>query len=214
MYCEVAYKLQYKLSTCFVTRCTVYNAWYWTVWNCRCFLCKNVSNSWMMVIWLIKNVAVKGEFRSKIVSCHVKHLNERLCFYRSGSHRMAYWRIIPASTFCLLPLSHGFCTAERWHSVCTSYWNCRESPICKEKRVGKTVDDEWSTNWTNSSPDISTSYYTKEGELLIGNFVLFLVCLTVFEPLQLNVFETYKECTINKASLYLSTNEKSPQLPM
>jgi hypothetical protein len=27
------------------------------------------------------------------------------------------------------------------------------------------LEDEWSTNWTNSSSDISTSYCTKEGEL-------------------------------------------------
>jgi len=69
-------------------------------------------------------------------------------------------------------------------------------------------------NWTNSSPDISTSDCTKEGELLIGNFVLFLGCLTVFEALQLNVFETYKECAINKASVFLSSCEKSSQLAM
>jgi len=37
---------------------------------------------------------------------------------------------------------------------------------------------------------------------------------TVCEPLQLNVVETYKECAINKALLFLSTNEKSSQLPM
>ena len=35
---------------------------------------------------------------------------------------------------------------------------------------------------------------------------------TVYEPLQLDVFDTYKECAINKASLFLSTNEKSSQL--
>jgi hypothetical protein len=34
---------------------------------------------------------------------------------------------------------------------------------------------------------------------------------TVFEPLQLDVFDTYKECAINKASSVLRTNEKSSQ---
>jgi hypothetical protein len=36
---------------------------------------------------------------------------------------------------------------------------------------------------------------------------------SVFETLQLKVFETYKECAINKVSLFLCTNEKSSQLP-
>ena len=55
--------------------------------------------------------------------------------------------------------------------------------------------NEWEGLWmmsdrrtgSNSSSDISTSYYTKEGELLNENFVLFCV-FTVFEPLQLKVF--------------------------
>jgi len=38
--------------------------------------------------------------------------------------------------------------------------------------------------------------------------------LTVFEALHLKDFETYKEYTINKVSLFLSTSEKSSQLPM
>ena len=37
---------------------------------------------------------------------------------------------------------------------------------------------------------------------------------TVFETLQLIVVETYKECAINKASMFLRTNEKSSQLQM
>ena len=38
--------------------------------------------------------------------------------------------------------------------------------------------------------------------------------LTVFEALHLKDFETYKEYTINKASLFLRTSEKSSQFPL
>ena len=38
--------------------------------------------------------------------------------------------------------------------------------------------------------------------------------LTLFETLELNVFETYKECAINRASVFLSSSEKSSQLAM
>jgi hypothetical protein len=37
---------------------------------------------------------------------------------------------------------------------------------------------------------------------------------TVFEPLQLNVVETYKEFAINEASWVLSTKDKSSQPPI
>ena len=71
---------------------------------------------------------------------------------RARSQQLFYHHniLVAIARLALLPLSHGFCTAERWHCVSTSQWNCQESPICKEKRVAKTVDDEWLTNWTNS----------------------------------------------------------------
>jgi len=35
-------------------------------------------------------------------------------------YRTTYRCIIPASNFYLLPLSHIFCTLERWNCTCTS----------------------------------------------------------------------------------------------
>ena len=47
------------------------------------------------------------------------------------------------------------------------------------------------------------------------NWYFVLFCdLTIFEPLQLKDFETYKKCTINKPSLFLISSENSSQLPL
>jgi len=59
----------------------------------------------------------------------------------------------------------------------------------------------------------STSYYTKEGILQKCVFCVVFCVFTIFDALQLKDFETYKEYTINKASLFLSTSEKSSQIP-
>jgi len=45
-------------------------------------------------------------------------------------------------------------------------------------------------------------------------FCIVSCVLTLFETLELNVFETYKECAINKASVFLSSSDKSSQIPL
>jgi len=46
--------------------------------------------------------------------------------------------------------------------------------------VGKTLDDDYSAKWTNSSSDISTFYYTKKVNFKIGDLVLFCVLSEFF----------------------------------
>jgi len=139
-----------------------------------------------MVIWLlwhVNNNFEVCELWSIIVGFHVKLVIGRICFYSIGSHSMVYWSIIPASTFCLLPLSHGLCITERWHCVNTSLWNCRQFPIWQEKkRKGLWMMSDWRTG--PILPLIYPHHITQRRWIQKWVFCIVLCVFRVFEQLE------------------------------